>query len=221
MSNSRSFRRSLKASSHVRPSGDGQPPARWSKGLAMTTDPSASTTSRWLAVAEAQGIIERTGTRPTGKPGRPPVTYGLTEEGSGRAARMPPKPVMQERVRRQENARKRGGRPKGKSRVTQADMTAVAGMMIRATGKLIDACGDDSALEPAEVEALVKFRCAHWEDGTLVLNRAWLDEYLSGLSGPQPEAGHLSAVPLERTQKDRPRCWPPRGGAGPAAGAVP
>lgn len=155
--------------------------------------------------AEAQGIIERTGTRRTGKPGRPPVTYGLTEEGSERAARMPPKPVMQERLRRQENARKRGGRPKGKSRVTQADMTAVAGMMIRATGKLIEACGDDSALEPAEVGALVKFRCAHWEDGALVLNRAWLDNYLSGLLGPQPKPGPLSSLQsLSARQKGPP-----------------
>ncbi len=189
MSNSRSFRRSLKASGHVRPSGGEQPPpGRWNKGLAMTSDPSASTTSRWMGGAEAGGVIERTGTRPTGKPGRPPVTYGLTKEGYERAARMPPKPIMQERIRRQENARKRGGRPKGNSRVTQADMTAVAGMMIRATGKLIDACGDDSALEREEVEALIKFRCATWKDGALVLTHAWLDNYLSGLLGPQAGA---------------------------------
>ena len=189
MSNSRSFRRGIKASGHVRPSGDGQkPPPRWNKGLAMTSDPSASTTSRWMGGAEADGIIKRSGTRRTGKPGRPPAVYELTQEGYERAARMPPKSITQERLRRQENARKRGGRPKGKSRVTQADMTAVAGMMIRATGKLIDALGDDSALERAEVEALVKFGCAAWKDGALVLTHAWLDDYLSGLLGPQAGA---------------------------------
>lgn len=193
MSNSRSFRRSLKVSGHVRPSGAGREPPRWNKGLAMTADPSASTTSRWMGGAEAEGIIERTGTRSTGKRGRPPVTYGLTQEGYERAARMPPKSIMQERLRRQENARKRGGRPKGKSRVTQADMTAMAGMMIRATGKLVDACGDDSALERAEVEALIKFRCATWKDGALVLTPAWLDNYLSGLLGKLAHAKRTAA----------------------------
>jgi DNA-binding PadR family transcriptional regulator len=187
MSNSRSFRRSLKASGHVRPSGEGQRPPRWNKGLAMTTDPSDSTTNRWLNAAEDEGILERSGTRRTGKPGRPPVTRDLTEKGVERAGHLPPKAIMQERLRRQENARKRGTRPKG-ARVTQADMTLAAGMMIRATGKLIEACGDDSVLERAEVEALVKFGCATWKDGTLILTSAWLDDYLSGLLGPQAGA---------------------------------
>ena len=190
MSNSRSLRRSLKASPHVRPSGDGQKPAPqpWNKGLAMTADPSESTTYRWLNAAEDQGILERTGTRPTGKPGRPPATRGLTEAGRERAKKVPPKAILQERLRRQENARKRGTRPKGKSRVTQADMTAAVGMMIGATGKLIEALGDDSALLPEEVEALIKFGCAFWKGGALVLTPEWMGDYAAGLLGPKGTA---------------------------------
>jgi hypothetical protein len=103
---------------------------------------------------------------------------GLTEEGYEQAKRLPPKAIMQERLRRQENARKRGKRPKGSARVTQTDMTLAAGMMIGATEKLLAADGDASVLLPAEVEALIKFQCATWEgDGILMLKPAWLKDY--------------------------------------------
>lgn len=178
MSNSRSFRRGLKGQPAASPRGQSR-----NKGLAMTSDPSASTTRRWLEAAEAEGVIERTGTRRTGKPGRPAVTRGVTEEGRERARKLPPKAILQERLRRQENARKRGGQRKGKSRVTQADMTLAAGMIISATGKLILADGDASALLPEEVEALVKFQCATRKGGTLVLKPEWLEDYTRTLPG--------------------------------------
>jgi hypothetical protein len=175
MSNSRSFRRKLKVARHVRPSSGAQQQP-WNKGLAMTSDPSDSTTRRWLLTAEDKGILQRTGTRRTGKPGRPAQLRQLTEDGSGQAKRLPPKAIMQERLRRQENARKRGGQPKGRP-VTQANMILAAAMMISATEKLIAADGDVSALLPEEVEALVKYQCATRKDGTLVLKSAWLKEY--------------------------------------------
>jgi DNA-binding PadR family transcriptional regulator len=170
MSNSRSFRRRL-GTDPQQPKGQ-----RWNKGLAMTSDPSGSTTRRWLNAAEDKGILERAGTQRTGKPGRPAQLRALTEEGREQARHLPPKAVMQERLRRQENARKQGSRPKGR-RVTQADMTLAAGMMISATGKLIAADGDVSALLPEEVDALIKYQCATWKGGTLVLKPAWLEDY--------------------------------------------
>ena len=182
MSNSRSFRRSLKGAS-----SGGQKPGPWNKGLAMTSDPSDSTTRRWLEAADTEGLIERTGTKRTGKPGRPAVLRGITEEGRKRAGHLPPKAILQERRRRQENARKRGGRPKGKGRVTQADMTLAASMMIAATGKLIAANGDASALLPEERQALIKYECATWKDGRLVLKQEWLEDLYGAPDGKQAD----------------------------------
>ena len=83
MSNSRAFRRSLKASRHVRPAGQEQQPKSrpWNKGLAMTTRPSLGTVRRWLQACVDEGTVERKGVERTGKPGRPAVLWGLTEEG--------------------------------------------------------------------------------------------------------------------------------------------
>jgi hypothetical protein len=187
VSNGRSFRRSLKAGRHIRPAGQASQPRKqpWNKGLAMTSDPSDSTTHRWLAAAETERVLERTGTRHTGKPGRPAILRSLTEEGRERARKVPPNSILQERLRRQENARKRGGRRKGKGRVTQTDMTLAAGMMIGATGKLIAAGGDSSVLLPEEVGALIRFQCATWKNGALVLKSAWL-EYYNRTPGERP-----------------------------------
>lgn len=172
MSNSRRLRRSIKG---FQKSGDRQAQP-WNKGLALTSDPSDGTTRRWLNTAEDKGLLQRTGTRRTGKPGRPAQLRALTEEGREQAKRLPPNAILQERLRRQKNAQKRGAQPKGR-RVTQADLTLVTGMMISATGKLIAANGDHSALLPEEVEALIKYECAAWKNGALVLKPAWLEAY--------------------------------------------
>lgn len=118
MSNSRSFRRKLKAGRHVRPSGQEQPPRQpgqyskgrvpWNKGLALTTRPCLSTVRRWLEACVAEGTVERKIAEPDGKPGRPPVMYHITEKGLGR----PSAPeevwkVQMKRLRRWENAKQR------------------------------------------------------------------------------------------------------------------
>lgn len=178
MSNSRSFRRSLKSGQHIRASGHPQHQREqpWNKGLALTSDPSDSTTLRWLNAAEDKGILRRTGTRRTGKPGRPAQLREITEEGREQVKRLPPEAIMTERLRRRENARKRGTRLTGR-RITQTDMTLAAGMMIAATGKLIAAAGDASVLLPEEAATLIKYQCATWKGGTLVLKPEWLKAY--------------------------------------------
>lgn len=94
MSNSRSSRRKVKSSSHIRSSGQVQQPERqpWNKGLALTSRPSLSTTRRWLQACVDEGWAERKGTERTGKPGRPAVLYGLSEKGLQRAKEEPPVP---------------------------------------------------------------------------------------------------------------------------------
>lgn len=48
--------------------------------------PAISTVRAWLRGLEDAGIAERKGVEHTGKPGRPAVLWGLTEEGEKRAA---------------------------------------------------------------------------------------------------------------------------------------
>ena len=74
MGNSRTFRRRLAASREARPV---RPRFPWG-------GPSLSTVRKWVKQLEAAGDIEAKGTERTGKPGRPPVMYGLTEQGKQR-----------------------------------------------------------------------------------------------------------------------------------------
>ena len=138
MSNSRSFRRSLKAGSHVRSSGPEQPrqPGRyskghvpWNKGLALTTTPTIGTIRRWCEECAAEGWIERKGVKRTGKPGRPAVIWGLTKAGWERAAVNPAAPpevrkMEWEHRRRVENARKRRGMQRHARRLQAAQKKA-------------------------------------------------------------------------------------------------
>lgn len=56
----------------------------------------------WLRRLETAGIVERKGTERTGKPGRPPVLWGLTEKGARDAAGKPhlPSPLGRDEARR-------------------------------------------------------------------------------------------------------------------------
>lgn len=74
MSNSRGFRRRLAVSKQQRAA---QPRFPWG-------GPSLSTVRRQLKQLEADGDIERKGVDRSGKPGRPAVLYGLTEQGKRR-----------------------------------------------------------------------------------------------------------------------------------------
>jgi len=47
--------------------------------------PAVGTVRTWLRNAEAEGAVERAGVQRTGKPGRPPVLWGLTDAGRARA----------------------------------------------------------------------------------------------------------------------------------------
>jgi DNA-binding PadR family transcriptional regulator len=48
--------------------------------------PALGTVRTWLRQAEDAGMVERKGVGHTGKPGRPPVLWGLTDAGRQRAA---------------------------------------------------------------------------------------------------------------------------------------
>ncbi len=74
MSNSRRFRRGLKASRQAR--FPEKPPA-------------LGTVRRWLKQNVADGLVERAGEEYTGKPGRPAHLWQLTAEGKERAANDP------------------------------------------------------------------------------------------------------------------------------------
>jgi hypothetical protein len=54
--------------------------------------PALNTVRGWLRQMDAAGTAERKGVERTGKPGRPPVLWGLTEEGKKHAADAPPRP---------------------------------------------------------------------------------------------------------------------------------
>ena len=71
MSNSRSFRRRLATGSHVPKTGHRFP----------DRPPALGTVRRWLNASVAEGMVERRVAERTGKPGRPPYEYGLTEAG--------------------------------------------------------------------------------------------------------------------------------------------
>lgn len=75
MSNSRRFRRRLKAS---------QRPKRFPE-----QPPSLGSVRRWLKQGVAEGLIERAGEEHTGKPGRPAHLWQATAEGKERAASNP------------------------------------------------------------------------------------------------------------------------------------
>lgn len=135
MSNSRSFRRSLKQAGHVRPSGQVQHPGQsgkyakghvpWNRGLALTTTPTIGTVRRWCEACAAEGWIERKGVERTGKPGRPAVIWGLTKAGWDRAKVNPAAPpevrkMEWERSRRVEIARKQRGTQRLRRRLRAA-----------------------------------------------------------------------------------------------------
>ena len=72
MSNSRSFRRRLRVRHR---------PARFPE-----KPPAIGTVRRWLNAAVADGTAERRVAAPTGKPGRRPYEYSLTEAGKANPA---------------------------------------------------------------------------------------------------------------------------------------
>lgn len=163
----------------------------WNKGLALTTTPSASTARRWMQAAVAEGLAERKTAGPDGKPGRPPVLYGLSQAGREKAAREPglPLDVQLERGRRLENARKRRGMQRRAQKANAAGRKAdkarrrltvaareveearaallAAEMVARAFRALSDAGGDPSVLLPEEIDVLLETGCATIEDGQL------------------------------------------------------
>lgn len=81
MSNSRACRRRLGVS---RNAIDNRRKARRAAGRWPFGGPSLSTVRRWMRQLEAQGLAERTRAEPTGKPGRPPDMWTLTETGKRR-----------------------------------------------------------------------------------------------------------------------------------------
>ncbi len=77
MSNSRRLRRNLAANRKaIDKRRKARAAGRWPFG-----GPSLSTVRRWLRQLEAQGLAERKRAEPTGKPGRPPDMWRLTEKG--------------------------------------------------------------------------------------------------------------------------------------------
>lgn len=123
MSNSRSFRRNVKAGHHVRPAGEAEARSGggyakghvpWNKGRALTTSPSLGTTRRWLQACVDEGWAERETAEPNGKPGRPPIMYKVTEKGLARP-RTPPEvwKVQMQGLRRWENAKLRNRMQRG------------------------------------------------------------------------------------------------------------
>lgn len=221
MSNSRSFRRGVKASRHARPSGQEQQPAKsgqyskghvpWNKGRALTTRPSLGTTRRWLEACVAEGWAERKTAEPDGKPGRPPVLYHVTEKGQReRGPRSSPEVERMEweRLRRWENAKKRGRMQRNARRMNalqgkadkaarklkaatdardraQAELLTME-LVIGATKTLTEAGGEIPALYPEEVDALVETGCATRKgDGELMLSADWLDAFRRIRNGEQ------------------------------------
>ena len=57
-------------------------------------DPAISTVRSWLRQLESAGIAERKGVEHTGKPGRPAVLWGLTDEAAKNSADAPPRPDL-------------------------------------------------------------------------------------------------------------------------------
>jgi hypothetical protein len=97
MSNRRRIRKSHRASTSARP-------AEAERRLQAVPrfpnkDPAVSTVRGWLRQLEAAGTAERKGVERTGKPGRPPTLWGLTEAGATEEAATPPKPPSREEAR--------------------------------------------------------------------------------------------------------------------------
>jgi len=105
MSNRRKLKTALAITAAV---AKQQPRRPWNKGLALTRNPSLSTVRRWLEAGVAEGIIDRQ-PMPTGKPGRPPIFYRISEKGLEQARERPqvPAKLRMEQHRRWLNARKR------------------------------------------------------------------------------------------------------------------
>jgi DNA-binding PadR family transcriptional regulator len=212
VSNSRSFRRRLSAApaSPAAAADPEQPPRQpWNKGRVLTSAPSLSTTRRWLEGTVSDGFIKREVAR-TGKPGRPAIMYQLTEDGRERAAALPPHVmrIQADRVRREENARKRRKAVRDAAALKAlGEKAARAGQRVhaaeaalrkaeakverltaetiaRATEALTAADGDASALSPYEADVLLEHGCAYREGSKLLLTR----EYGEALREAQPAA---------------------------------
>lgn len=160
MSNSRSFRRTVKAGRHVRPSGREAEPAKrepWNKGIALTTTPTIGTVRRWVKACVAEGTVEQVGVEHTGKPGRPAVLWGLTEKGrektKGRAS-PEVRRLEWEQMRRRENAWAKRKMQRGAQRLNALQQEAArAGRNLNAA----EAAAEDARvkLEQARAELLM------------------------------------------------------------------
>lgn len=196
-------------------------PARqpWNKGRALTSTPTLGTVRRWLNASAAEGLIERKGIRRTGKPGRPAMQWGLTEQG--RAVPQTPTVVQRmqlERIRRQENLWKRRREQRGAKAIAaaRADMTKArkklqaarsrvelltARIIDSATKALIESGGDPSALLPAEIDLLIEHGCARRDADRLVLSDEWAAEWQKAREQPargrhpKPESRSPSVTP--------------------------
>lgn len=157
----------------------------------MTSTPTLGTVRRWLNVLAAEGLAERKDVQRTGKPGRPAVLWGLTEKGLAQP-RVPPavEKVRMERLRRQENLRKRrraqrnagaiaaaqakAAKASRRLRAAQAEVELITARIIdSATARLAEANGDASVLLPEEVDLLLEHRCAYREGDRLLLDEEW------------------------------------------------
>lgn len=179
----------------LKPAGKREP---WNKGLAMTTRPSVSTVRRRLEGCVEEGWAERKGVGHTGKPGRPPVLYGLTEEAAKLAAEEPPRPplhIVMEQHRRQVNAGKRRGaqlkqrlheagrqlelakRGADRAKARLDELTDLAEMLMDASTALDRAGYDPSVLLPEELDALEEYGCVAKDGDRLYFTGGWVRTY--------------------------------------------
>jgi DNA-binding PadR family transcriptional regulator len=164
----------------------------WNTGRVLTSTPTLGTVRRWLRATAAEGLIERKEVRRTGRPGRPAMQWGLTEQGRTALPRVPAavQRMQLERIRRQENLWKRRREQRGtqaiaaaqdkatkarrKLRAAEARVeTLTAKIIDAATRTLIEANGNASALLPGEVDLLLEHGCARRDGDCLVLNEEW------------------------------------------------
>ena len=62
----------------------------------------------------------------------------------------------------------------------------LADKVARATKELIRAGGDASMLLPEEVDVLIEYGCAEWEDDRLLLTTDWAETFNRAWNGPPP-----------------------------------
>jgi len=190
----------------------GQP---WNKGLMLTTRPSLSTVRRSLEACVAEGIAERSPMH-TGKPGRPPIGYRLTEEARKKAdaegPRLPLK-IQLEQERRQANAAKRR-RAELKQRTARlrreleraervadlakarlAELDDLAEMLMDASTALDRAGYDPSVLLPEELDALEEYGCVARDGDRLYFTEIWVRAYCDIRGGEARLVTHPLAAP--------------------------